>query len=152
MKQVLRDQQTLVLPGLEGFNATMQRVFSARRVEIIAPETTEVRIAGKPDSVVGNNITIENISNPEKLNIRIEADKGDLSAKNGETLYLEKGTVSISGIKNFPPGDLLKSKKELELKPIPVLDPDLVVVDGKEFRQTGTVRITIAGGAHIRFV
>jgi hypothetical protein len=150
-KQVLKEK-VLVFPGLDEFAVTMQRVFSTRRVEIIAPETAEVSIPGRANAVTGIEITAENIANPQKLDIKIEADKGDLQAQNEETLFLKKGTIVVTGLKKFRPEEQLKARKELARIPEPVRtrDPDLLTVDGREFRQVGTIRVVVSSGAMIR--
>jgi predicted chitinase len=133
----------------EEYDVIKNRVFSARCIEIVAPETAEVRIAGKPDIMTANEIRAENIENPLNLDIKFDAENGELRSKDGE-LYLGKGTITVTGVKKFSPGEQLKSKKELEVKPLPVQDPDKVTIDGQVFKQTPTLTITVSGGAFIR--
>lgn len=150
-RQVL-EEKVLVLPGLDDFAVTMQRIFSTRRVEIVAPETAEVSVPGRANAVTGIEIVAENITNPQQLDIKIEADKGDLQANDEKTLFLKKGTIVVTGLKGFQPEQQLKARKELARIPEPVQtrDPDLLTVDGREFRQVGTLRIVVSSGAMIR--
>lgn len=149
-QKLIQEQRTIVMP--EDYIAIRDRIFSARSIEIVAPETAEVRIAGKPDILTANEIRAENIDNPLALDIKIEAANGELKSGKEGDLYLAKGTVTVTGVRKFIPGEQLKSKKELEIKPLPVQDPDKVTIDNMVFKQTPTLTITVSSGAFIRLL
>ena len=148
---VVEPQAGIHIPigDISNLRPIMERYFTARRVEIVAPEEASVKIAGKPAAVNGVEIMAENTDNPEPITIKIEANRGDLKSQDGSTMVLARGVIEISGIKNFDPEDALKSRKELEELP-PVRDPDVVRVDNQEYLQTGTIRVTIERGARIK--
>ncbi|HOX29661.1 MAG TPA: hypothetical protein P5080_00500 [Candidatus Paceibacterota bacterium] len=149
-QKLIQEQRTIVTP--EEYIAIRDRIFSARCIEIVAPETAEVRIVGKPDILTANEIRAENIENPLALDIKIEAANGELKSGKEGDLYLAKGIVTVTGVRKFIPGEQLKSKKELEIKPLPVQDPDKVTIDGQVFKQTPTLTITVSSGAFIRLL
>lgn len=148
-QKLLQEERVIVSP--EDYKAIQERIFSARVVEIVAPETAQISIAGMPTAVTGNDIRIENTDNPLDLDVKFAAGAGELRVDADGRLYLEKGDITVAGVKRFPPGDQLKSRKELELKPMPVQDPDLVTIDGKVFRQVPTIKISVSSGAYISF-
>jgi predicted chitinase len=149
-QRLIQEQRTIVTP--EDYEAIKTRVFSARCIEIVAPETAEVRIAGKPDILTANEIRAENTDNPLNLDIKFDAGNGELKSGKDGKLYLGKGTITVTGVKKFSPGEQLKSKKELEVKPLSVQDPDKVTIDGRIYKQTPTLTITVSSGAFIRLL
>lgn len=126
------------------FKSSPIRYFSARKVIVIAGtgELLSIRISGFGKSFKGRQLTCSNIANPENLEVSMEESGMVLqSAKDPEVLYIRGGNISISGPKCSDVAKDLDTPAEL-LKVLPRKDPDIVQIDDKVYRQTGTVYIS----------
>ena len=155
MKQELIEiaKQGLINPETAGrlaacidseFKSSPIRYFSARKVIIVAgvSEFLSIRISGFCESFKGRQLTCSNIDNPENLEISMaESEMVLQSAKDPEILYVKGGETSITGPKY---SDIAKDLDNLAeaLKILPRKDPDIVQIDNRIYRQTGTVYIS----------
>ena len=116
-----------------------QREFNIRMVDITA-ESIMVEIGGRQKPVEGYSLHIENNKNPKPLKINIT--KGEVFKKSGLLFIPKEGSIEISGEKEFD--DLMRLEKSKgELTYMPVFDPDLVTVDQRTFKQTGTLYVKV---------
>lgn len=115
------------------------REFQTRRIEIAAKELT-VNISGRKQPVKGMFMVSENIKNRQPLEIVIT--EGKVFQKSKNTLVIPSGTITISGVKEF---EELKQfeKQEGDLQLLPIRDPDITEIDGRIFKQTGTLQVKV---------
>lgn len=127
-----------------GFKSSPIRYFSARKVMVVAgtSELLSIKISGFGESFKGRQLTCSNIDNPEDLEVSMtESETIFQSAKDPDVLYVEGGETSITGPKYSDVTKDLDTSAEV-LKILPRKDPDMVQIDDKVYRQTGTVYIT----------
>ena len=126
------------------FKSSPIRYFSAKKVIVVAgtSELLSIRISGFGESFKGRQLTCSNIDNPENLEVSM-AESGIIfqSAKDPEVLYVKGGETSITGPKYSDVAKDLDTSAEV-LKVLPRKDPDIVQIDDKIYRQTGTVYIS----------
>jgi hypothetical protein len=126
------------------FKSSPIRYFDARKVMIVAgdSELLSIRISGFGESFKGRQLTCSNIDNPENLKVRMaESDMVFKSAKDPDVLYVKGGETSITGPKCSDVAKDLDTPAEI-LKILPRTDPDIVQIDNRIYRQTGTVYIS----------
>ena len=126
------------------FKSSPIRYFGARKVIIVAgaSELLSIRISGFGESFKGRQLTCSNIDNPENLEVSMaESEMVFQSAKDPDVLYVKGGETSITGPKY---SDITKDLDTLAevLKILPRKDPDIVQIDNRIYRQTGTVYIS----------
>jgi len=126
------------------FKSSPIRYFSARKVIVVAgtSEFLSIRISGFGESFKGRQLTCSNIDNPENLEVSMaESEMVLQSAQDPEVLYVRCGETSITGLKRSDVAKDLDTSAEV-LKILPRKDPDIVQIDNKVYRQTGTVYIS----------
>jgi hypothetical protein len=126
------------------FKSSPIRYFCARKVIIVAGanELLSIRIFGFRESFKGRQLTCCNVHNPENLEVGITDSKMVLqSAKDPDILYVKGGETSITGSKYSDVTKDLDTLAEV-FKILPRKDPDIVQIDDKVYRQTGTVYIS----------
>lgn len=126
------------------FKSSPIRYFSARKVIVVAGtgELLSIRISGFGESFKGRQLTCSNIDNPEDLEMsKAEGEMVLQSAKDPDVLYVKCGKISITGPKCSDVAKDLDTSAEL-LKVLPRKDPDIVQIDDRVYRQTGTVYIS----------
>ena len=116
-----------------------QREFNVRMADITA-ESIMVEIGGRQKPVEGYSLHIENNKNPKPLKVNIT--KGDVFEKSGLLFIPKEGSIEISGEKEFDDLKRLEKSKG-ELTYMPVFDPDLVTIDQRTFKQTGTLYVKV---------
>ena len=126
------------------FKSSPIRYFGARKVIIIAgaSELLSIRISGFGESFKGRQLKCSNVDNPENLEV-VMAESGMVlqSAKDPDVLYVKDGETSITGPKYSDVARDLDTPAEV-LETPPRKDPDIVQIDNRIFRQTGTVYIS----------
>ena len=125
------------------FKSSPIRYFSARKVIVVAgtSELLSIRILGFGESFKGRQLTCSNIDNPENLEVSMaESEMVLQSAKDPEVLYVRGGETSITGLKCSDVAKDLDTLAEV-LEILPRKDPDIVQIDDKVYRQTGTMYI-----------
>jgi hypothetical protein len=126
------------------FKSSPIRYFSARKVIVVAgtSKLLSIRISGFGESFKGRQLTCSNINNPENLELSM-AEGGMVlqSAEDHDILYVKGGEASITGPKYSDVAKDLDTPAEV-LKVLPKKDPDIVQIDNKVYRQTGTVYIS----------
>jgi hypothetical protein len=123
------------------FKSSPIRYFGARKVIIVAgtSELLSIRISGFCESFTGRELTCSNIDNPENLEVCMaECDMVLQSARDPDVLYVKYGETSITGPKYSDVTKELDAQAEV-LEIIPRKDPDIVQIDNRIYRQTGTV-------------
>lgn len=136
-----RQETVVIIPQAgEQFQATDERYFESRIIQIKA-DSIELRIEGKEGVVSGKEMHIENTNNSNPLNIVIEEGIPVISVSDENVLHVSSGDISITSEKDFAPLQELKKKKELKKK---VRDPDVVRIDGRTYRQTGTLHLRVS--------
>ncbi len=141
MKQMIEEMEEKGIKEVEVLGSVEVREYEARAVEIYA-EQMSANISGRKNPVIGKHLHSENNKNQNPLEIKIT--EGDVFQPVGkpEVLVVPEGTISISGQKEFK--DLSRfQKKEGELPQLPIRDPDLTEIDGRTFRQTGTIQVKV---------
>ena len=126
------------------FKPSPIRYFCARKVIIVAgaSELLSIRISGFGESFKGRQLTCSNIDNPENLEVGMAESKMVLqSTKDPDILYVKGGETSITGPKYSDITNDLDTQAEV-LKILPRRDPDIVQIDNRTYRQTGTVYIS----------
>jgi hypothetical protein len=126
------------------FKSSPIRYVSARKVIIAAgaSELLSIRISGFGESFKGRQLTCSNIDNPEDLEVSMaESDMVLQSAKDPDVLYVQGGETSITGPKYSDVTKDLDTPAEV-LEILPRTDPDIVQIDNRIYRQTGTVYIS----------
>jgi hypothetical protein len=125
------------------FKSSPIRYFRTRKV-IIAAATNEllsIRISGFGESFRGRQLTCRNVDNPENLEVSMaESEMVLQSANDPDVLYVKGGETSITGPKYSDVKKDLDTPSEV-LKSLPRKDPDIVQIDNRIYRQTGTVYI-----------
>ncbi|MCX6672852.1 MAG: hypothetical protein NTY37_03635 [Methanothrix sp.] len=87
-------------------------------------------------------MTCSNMDNPENLEVSMaESEMVLQSAKDPDVLYVKGGETSITGPKYSDVTKDLDTPAEV-LKILPRKDPDIVQIDNRIYRQTGTVYIS----------
>lgn len=117
------------------------REFNTRTADITA-DRIMVEIGGRLlEPVEGYSLHVENNKNPKPLKVSIT--NGDVfREKSGVLVIPKEGAIEISGEKEFD--DLKRfEKSQGELPFLPVFDPDLVTIDQRTFRQTGTLYVKV---------
>jgi hypothetical protein len=126
------------------FNHSPIRYFISRRVIIVAAagELLSIRISGFGESFKGRQLTCSNVDNPENLEVNLaESDMVYQSCKDPDILYVKGGETSITGPKYSDVTKDLDAPAEV-LRNLPRTDPDIVQIDNRIYRQTGTVYIS----------
>jgi hypothetical protein len=126
------------------FKSSPIRYFGARKVIIVAgaSELLSIRISGFGEYFKGSQLTCSNLDNPENLEVYMaESEMVLQSAKDPDVLYIKGGETSITGPKYSEVTKDLDTSAEV-LKILPRKDPDIVQIDNKVYRQTGTVYIS----------
>jgi hypothetical protein len=126
------------------FKSSHIRCFIARRAIIVAAAGAplSIRISGFSESFKGCQLTCSNIANPENLEVSLHESEMVLqSAKDPDILYVKGGITTISGPKYSDVAKDLDTPAGA-LNILPKRDPDIVQIDQKIFRQTGTVHIS----------
>ena len=147
VKQGQIDQETVrrLAASMDSeFKSSPIRYFNARKVIVVAgtSELLSIRISGFGESFKGRELTCSNIDNPENLEVSMaESEMVFQSAKDPELLYVKGGETSITGPKYSDVAKDLDTSAEV-LKILPRKDPDVVQIDDKVYRQTGTVYIS----------
>lgn len=117
--------------------------FKARAIEIIAKRMT-VNISGREAPVEGHVLYSENSKNPNPIEITVTDGLVYRSKEEPKILVIPSGVVEISAKKELPEQmGLYRRKGEIPVVPV-VRDPDLTEIDGKTFRQTGTLQVKVA--------
>lgn len=120
---------------------TELRVFEARIVDIKAEKMT-VSVSGREKPETGNHLRAENNRNPKMLEINITSGDVLQNSEDSDIIIVPSGTIIISGEKTFSELQDFQ-KKEGDLPQLPVRDPDLVQVDGRTFRQVGSLQLIV---------
>jgi hypothetical protein len=126
------------------FKSSPIRYFGARKVIVVAGtgELLSIRISGFGESFKGRQLKCSNIDNPENLEVSMtESEMIFQSAKDPDVLYVKGGEASITGPKYSDVAKDLDTSAGV-LKILPRKDPDIVQIDDKVYRQTGTVYIS----------
>jgi hypothetical protein len=115
------------------------RYVEARNMAVIAgSELLSIMIIGFGQPFEGRQLICCNKDNPEPL----ETDMGNgavfQSIKDPDIFYVAGGQISITGLKNSDVTKDLDAPAQT-LNILPKKDPDVVRIDDKEYRQTGTV-------------
>ncbi len=123
------------------FKSSPIRYFFARKAIIVAGagELLSIKISGFGDSFEGRQLTCSNIDNPENLEVNMaESEMVLQSARDPDILYVKGGETSITGAKYSDVTKDLDTRSEV-LEILPRKDPDIVQIDDRTYRQTGTV-------------
>lgn len=126
------------------FGSTSIRCFSARKVIVVAgtDEFLSIRILGFNEYFKGRQLICSNMDNPENLEVNLaECEIVFQSAKDPDILYINGGQTIITGLKYSDVAKDLDTSAEI-MKLLPRKDPDIVQIDNRVFRQTGTVHIS----------
>lgn len=122
--------------------------FKSRAIEISA-EKMIVNISGREMPVEGHVLYSENNKNPNPVEITVTDGLVFQSKKDPRILVIPEGIVEISAKKEIPEqGALYRKKGEIPIVPV-VRDPDLTEIDGRTFRQTGTLQVKIVNATII---
>lgn len=130
------EQRLLEQKQMEMFRPIKEKNFEARCVDIIA-DSLEVSIGGKDKPIIGTTLYADNTDNPSPLQITVEDGK---VMRSENILHIPSGVMSITSEKDFEPLKDLNAQKEFKLR---VRDPDIVKIDGRTFRQVGTLHIKV---------
>jgi hypothetical protein len=120
------------------------RYFGARKVIIVpgASDLLSIRISGFGESFSGRQLTCSNIDNPENLEVSMaDCEMVLQSAKDPDVLCVKGGETTIAGPKYSDVTKDLDTLAEV-LEILPRKDPDIVQIDNRIYRQTGTVYIS----------
>lgn len=120
---------------MEMFQPIEEKNFKARCIEITA-DFLEVSIGGKDKPVTGKIMKAENTDNPSPLQITVEDGK---VTRSENVLHIPSGVILVTSEKDFEPLRELKMQKGLRVR-----DPDIVKIDGRTYRQVGTLHIRIS--------
>jgi hypothetical protein len=126
------------------FKPSPIRYFSARKATIVtdSSELLSIRIMGFGESFKGGELICSNVDNPENLEVSLVGSEMVLqSSKDPDILYVKCGEASITGKKYSHVARDLDAPAE-SLKALPRRDPDIVQIDKRIYRQTGTVHIS----------
>lgn len=140
MKQLIKEMEGEKI-GVETLRSLEVREYKAQAVEIDA-EQMSVNISGRKNPVIGRHLHSENNKNQNPLEIKIT--EGDVFQPVGKSgiLVVPEGTISIRSEREFKDLSLFQ-KREGELPQLPIRDPDLTEIDGRTFRQTGTIQVKV---------
>ena len=152
-------QELRLLPNLEGIDAETAkrlqscldcefacsplRYFLTRKATFLAcsKKPLSIRISGFSEPFQSRQLTCCNIDNPEDLEVSLDScEMLFLSTRDPGILYLKGGMCTVSGPKR---SDLAKEidRPARVLDELPRRDPDVVRMDERTFRQTGTISI-----------
>ena len=150
-------QELRQLPNLEGidpetarrlqscldceFACTPVRYFRTRKATFLASsiEPLSIRISGFGEPFQFRQLTCCNIDNPEDLEVSMDScEMLFFSARDPGVLYLKEGMCSVSGPKRSDLAREIDRPARL-LDELPRRDPDVVRMDERTFRQTGTI-------------
>lgn len=125
-----------------------QREFKTRAIEISAEQMT-VNISGREAPVEGHFLYSENSKNPNPVEITVTDGLVYRSREDPKILVIPSGVIEISAKKEIPEQmGLYRRKGEIPIVPV-VRDPDLTEIDGKTFRQTGTLQVRVTSAAMV---
>lgn len=100
-----------------------------------------IRISGFGEPFQSRQLTCCNIDNPEDLEVSMDScEMLFFSARDPGVLYLKEGMCSVSGPKRSDLAREIDRPARL-LDELPRRDPDVVRMDERTFRQTGTISI-----------
>ena len=152
-------QELRLLPNLEGIDAETAkrlqscldcefacsplRYFLTRKATFLAcsKKPLSIRISGFSEPFQSRQLTCCNIDNPEDLEVSMDScEMLFLPARDPGILYLKGGMCSVSGPKR---SDLAREidRPARVLDELPRRDPDVVRMDERTFRQTGTISV-----------
>jgi hypothetical protein len=152
-------QELRLLPNLEGIDAETAkrlqscldcefacsplRYFLTRKATFLAcsKKPLSIRISGFSEPFQSRQLTCCNIDNPEDLEVSMDScEMLFLPARDPGILYLKGGMCTVSGPKR---SDLAREidRPARVLDELPRRDPDVVRMDERTFRQTGTISI-----------
>lgn len=123
------------------FASSPLRYFRTRKAVFIAEDTTSlcIKISGFGETFQARQLVCCNIDNPEDLEVSMDSCQMLFqSVIDPGILYLKDGTSTISGPKHSVISRELDQKARV-LQTLPRRDPDVVKIDQRIFRQTGTV-------------
>lgn len=125
----------------KNFNSIDLQVLFARQAMFVSTGENSlfVRIAGTEPSM-GKVLIIKNTNNPSNLQIKTDENLLQSSVDVG-VFFVSKGEIAVTADRSFQPLNDLDSTKAETFVRLPSRDPDEVVLDGRLFRQTGTVCI-----------
>jgi hypothetical protein len=126
------------------FKSSPIRYFVARKAIIVAgaSESLSIRISGFGESFKGRQLICRNIDNPENLEVNMaESEMVLQSARDPDVFYVKGGETSITGAKYSDVTKDLDTRAEV-LEILPKKDPDIVQIDDRIYRQTGTVYVS----------
>jgi len=152
-------QELRLLPNLEGIDAETAkrlqscldcefacsplRYFLTRKATFLAcsKKPLSIRISGFSEPFQSRQLTCCNIDNPEDLEVSMDScEMLFLPARDPGVLYLKGGMCTISGPKRSDLAREIDRPARL-LDELPRRDPDVVRMDERTFRQTGTISI-----------
>ncbi len=152
-------QELRQLPNLEGIDAETAkrlqscldcefacsplRYFLTRKATFLAcsKKPLSIRISGFSEPFQSRQLTCCNIDNPEDLEVSMDScEMLFLPARDPGVLYLKEGMCSVSGPKRSDLAREIDRPARL-LDELPRRDPDVVRMDERTFRQTGTISI-----------
>ncbi|WP_461460331.1 hypothetical protein [Methanothrix sp.] len=152
-------QELRLLPNLEGIDAETAkrlqscldcefacsplRYFLTRKATFLAcsKKPLSIRISGFSEPFQSRQLTCCNIDNPEDLEVSMDScEMLFLPARDPGVLYLKEGMCSVSGPKRSDLAREIDRPARL-LDELPRRDPDVVRMDERTFRQTGTISI-----------
>lgn len=152
-------QELRLLPNLEGIDAeTAKRLQSCLDCEFAcsplryfltgkatflacSKKPLSIRISGFSEPFQSRQLTCCNIDNPEDLEVSMDScEMLFLPARDPGVLYLKEGMCSVSGPKRSDLAREIDRPARL-LDELPRRDPDVVRMDERTFRQTGTISI-----------
>jgi len=140
------DQETLKRLELSfdsQFASCPLRYFRTRKAVFVAGDTTSlsIRISGFGETFQARQLVCCNIDNPEDLEVSMDSCQMLLqSVIDPGILYLKAGTSTISGPRYSDLSHEIDQEARV-LETLPRRDPDMVQIDQRIFRQTGTVYV-----------
>lgn len=117
------------------------RYFRTRKARFVAADSSPlcIKISGFAEPFQAEQLVCCNITNPEDLEVHIfSCEMLSQSATDPGILYLKNGTSTITGPKRSDLSRELDQEARV-LEALPRRDPDVVKIDQRVFRQTGTV-------------
>lgn len=144
----IEDQMVERIQACGEFNPVTLGTVTARRAVFIAggEEPLTVRISGLAEPIQGRVLSVENTNNPADLQISLMQGSGLLRSNSDKgVLFIPNSETGVSAPRSFKDLEDLEKTKGKVLNRIPKQDPDVVKLDGKVFRQTGS--ICVRGGA-----
>ncbi|GAB6267208.1 MAG: hypothetical protein STSR0001_26590 [Methanothrix sp.] len=125
------------------FACSPLRYFLTRKATFLAcsKKPLSIRISGFSEPFQSRQLTCCNIDNPEDLEVSMDScEMLFLPARDPGVLYLKEGMCSVSGPKRSDLAREIDRPARL-LDELPRRDPDVVRMDERTFRQTGTISI-----------